>query len=336
MKYDSVILGGTFDHFHKGHAWFINQAFSIGKRVTIGLTQKNLHKNKCLSKTIESYSIRRNSLLDYLTKNKWEKKTKIIPISDIYGTTLIDKDIDAIIVSKATYNNAVKINKKRKEKQYPKLKIVLAPNILGNDKKIITSKRIRKGEINKDGYNYFSLFNNNNKLILPYLLRKTLKVPIGKIVKDKKIFEIIKKTKPIITIAIGDIVSKILIENKIIPDISIVDFKTRRKKIKMQDNLITTNYSIIKKCNNPAGTISKESALTIKNALNSFLETKKKQAVIIKGEEDLTALPSILFAPLNSLVLYGQHNLGTVLVYINQEKKNEVLKILKQFDIIRL
>ena len=151
MKYDFIILGGTFDHFHKGHEEFINLAFSIGRKVTIGLTQKSLHKNKYLSKTIESYSIRNKSLLDYLKKNKWEKKTKIIPISDIYGTTLIHKDIDVIIVSKATYNNAVKINKKRKEKQYPKLKIVVALNVLGNDKKIITSKRIRKGEINKDG-----------------------------------------------------------------------------------------------------------------------------------------------------------------------------------------
>lgn len=207
---------------------------------------------------------------------------------------------------------------------------------MGNDKKIITSKRIRKGEINKDGYNYFSLFKNNTKLLLPYFLRKTLRVPIGKIVKDKKIFEIIKKTKPIITIAVGDIVSKALIENEIIPDISIIDFKTRRKKIKIQDNIIARNYSIIKKCNNPAGTISKESALTIKNALNSILKTKKKQAIIIKGEEDLTALCAMLFAPLNSLVLYGQYNLGTIAVYISEEKKNEVLKILKQFDIIRL
>ena len=335
MKYNSIILGGTFDHFHKGHEGFITLAFSIGKKVTIGLTQKNLHKNKCLSQTIEGYSMRKKSLLDYLRKNKWTKQTKIIPISDIYGTTLIDKDIDAIIVSSATYNNAVKINKKREEKQYPKLKIIIAPNILGNDKKIITSERIRKGEINKDGYNYFSLFKNNKKLLLPYLLRETLRVPIGKIVKDKKIFKIIKETKPITTIAVGDIISRFLIENKIIPDISIVDFKTRRKKIKIQDNIITTSYSIIKKSNNPAGAISKESALIIKNALSSTLKTKKKQAVVIKGEEDLTALCAMLFAPLNSLVLYGQHSLGTVAVYISQEKKNEVLKILRQFDIIR-
>jgi len=69
----------------------------------------------------------------------------------------------------------VKINKKRKEKQYPKLKIVLAPNVLGNDKKIITSKRIRKGEINKDGYNYFSLFKNNKKLLFAQFIKKNIK-----------------------------------------------------------------------------------------------------------------------------------------------------------------
>ncbi len=123
-------------------------------------------------------------------------------------------------------------------------------------------------------FRYLKIIKN---FFLPNLLRKTLRVPIGKIVKGKEIFEIIKKTKPTITIAVGDIVSKSLIENKIIPDISIVDFKTRRKKIKIQDNIITTNYSVIKKCNNPAGAISKESALTINNALSYVLKTKKSR-----------------------------------------------------------
>ncbi|MGZ7117467.1 MAG: adenylyltransferase/cytidyltransferase family protein, partial [Methanobacterium sp.] len=30
MKFKNVAVGGTFDHFHKGHEKLINKAFEIG------------------------------------------------------------------------------------------------------------------------------------------------------------------------------------------------------------------------------------------------------------------------------------------------------------------
>jgi len=38
MKYQSVVLGGTFDHLHQGHQALLSKAFTIGNYVTIGLT----------------------------------------------------------------------------------------------------------------------------------------------------------------------------------------------------------------------------------------------------------------------------------------------------------
>ena len=54
--------------------------------------------------------------------------------------------------------------------------------------------------------------------------------------------------------------------------------------------------------------------------------------MIVKGEEDLLALPAILFAPLNSVVLYGQIDLGVVMVEVTEEKKKGVEEILKKFQ----
>ncbi|MGZ7050297.1 MAG: adenylyltransferase/cytidyltransferase family protein, partial [Methanobacterium sp.] len=38
MKFKNVAVGGTFDHFHKGHEKLINKAFEIGHNVLIGVT----------------------------------------------------------------------------------------------------------------------------------------------------------------------------------------------------------------------------------------------------------------------------------------------------------
>ena len=45
-------------------------------------------------------------------------------------------------------------------------------------------------------------------------------------------------------------------------------------------------------------------------------------------------LPAILVAPLSSLVLYGQYDLGVVAVKVTEEKKIEVWEVVKKFDIL--
>jgi uncharacterized protein (UPF0218 family) len=40
----------------------------------------------------------------------------------------------------------------------------------------------------------------------------------------------------------------------------------------------------------------------------------------------------MLLAPLNSIVLYGQSNLGVIIVQITEELKNKVEGILRQFE----
>ena len=37
MKYERVAVGGTFDHFHKGHEKLLNKAFEIGTYILVGV-----------------------------------------------------------------------------------------------------------------------------------------------------------------------------------------------------------------------------------------------------------------------------------------------------------
>lgn len=53
--------------------------------------------------------------------------------------------------------------------------------------------------------------------------------------------------------------------------------------------------------------------------------------LLVDGEEDLLALPAIVHAPIGGVVYYGQPQQGLVEVMVTEEKKREVLALLKQF-----
>ena len=52
--------------------------------------------------------------------------------------------------------------------------------------------------------------------------------------------------------------------------------------------------------------------------------------MLVDGEEDLLVLPVCLFAPENSVVMYGQPNEGLVIAEITDEVREKVQKIVNQ------
>jgi uncharacterized protein (UPF0218 family) len=71
---------------------------------------------------------------------------------------------------------------------------------------------------------------------------------------------------------------------------------------------------------NPAATLTKE----LMDLIGDSLKGKVRVKIIVDGEEDLATLPAILYAPLGSVVVYGQPNEGSVLVKVTPEKKRHV------------
>ena len=204
--YKNSVLGGTFDHFHLGHQKLIDAAFEQSKHVTIGLTKPVMYQNKFLSDTIEDYSIREADLKKYLKEKDFETRARIIPIVNIYGTTLEDKNIEAIFATEENLHNVNLINTKRKEIGFSKFKIITVPYIKDDNGKNITSERIRKGEIDRDGFVYKSIFDKKQVLTLPNDLRPTLQKQIGKVVKNTQdVLKLLNKNT--IVIAVGDIIA---------------------------------------------------------------------------------------------------------------------------------
>lgn len=329
-KYSQAIVGGTFDRFHVGHEKLLSTAFAQSENVTIGVSTEKLYRNKLLAGTIEEYTKREAYIKEYIKGQDFEKRASIVAIEDIYGTTLKQKDIDAIFVTEENSKAAHLINQKRLEIGFSPLEIIIVPYVYGEDGQVISSERIRKGEIDRVGKSYLSMFEERS-LTLPPHLRAILREPIGSIIQN--IGDVTKYLKEIpMIIAVGDIVALSLFEIGHQADVSVVDFKTRRHKLKEKEEVSLHSLNPTFSCKNPAGKIEKEATFLVGKAIESFLQTGEKQTVKIVGEEDLLTLPAILLAPLQSLVIYGLYDQGAVIVEVTEQRKQKIAEIVKKFE----
>ena len=58
------------------------------------------------------------------------------------------------------------------------------------------------------------------------------------------------------------------------------------------------------------------------------MDSDKPIQILVKGEEDLAALPAIAMAPLSSVIIYGLPDKGAVLVRVTESKKKEIQSLL--------
>jgi len=154
-------------------------------------------------------------------------------------------------------------------------------------------------------------------------MRDKLKKPLGLLIKDSDVTkESVLKNIPTgsFVISVGDATTERLIKYGIIPSLQIVDGLEKRIKRDMPSGDIKTSLN----CNNPPAEITIESVKTIKKAFQST----KPVRIAVNGEEDLLVLPVVVYAPQNSVVLYGQPNEGLVIVSINTEIRDKAQSVM--------
>ena len=148
--FDIVATGGTFDILHKGHHMLLLKAFEVGRHVIIGVSSDNYATLK-KKKITNDYSIRQEKLKKFIRENFNKSNYSIYQLNDFYGPTVLTRDVEAIVTTESTKENCVKINELRKSKGMPQLQIILVPLVEDKEGKVISSTRIREGEIDING-----------------------------------------------------------------------------------------------------------------------------------------------------------------------------------------
>ncbi|MEM2341918.1 MAG: phosphopantetheine adenylyltransferase [Candidatus Bathyarchaeia archaeon] len=151
LKFKVVAIGGTFDELHKGHKTLLKTAFAYGENVWIGLCTDEFAKKLRKNHEIAPYEERVNELKRFLNDLGASNRAKIIPLSDSYGPAAISTEIDAIVVSKETEPRAREINVLRVRNGLKPLEIIVIDMVPAEDQIPISTTRIRRGEIDREG-----------------------------------------------------------------------------------------------------------------------------------------------------------------------------------------
>lgn len=141
-------VGGTFNVIHKGHELLFETAFTVGDSVEVGLTSDQFAKG-IKSVPVLPYFQRKSNLAKFL--ERYGKPFDIVMISEMNGTAATSETMDAIVVSPETRRNAGEINEARRRNGLRPLKVFEIKGVKADDSGLISSTRIMKGEIDKDG-----------------------------------------------------------------------------------------------------------------------------------------------------------------------------------------
>ncbi len=160
-------------------------------------------------------------------------------------------------------------------------------------------------------------------LKLPETLRDALKNPLGTLLKEKNVTKenVLEFLLPgTYLVTIGDATTEKMLRFGITPSLQIVDGLEQRTKRNMPQNTSETKLF----CDNPAGQITAQSI----NVIRQAMKLTRPVQIVVNGEEDLLVMPVCIYAPNNTVILYGQPNEGLVVVVVTDEIRNKTKEIL--------
>lgn len=326
--YMRVCVAGTFDGLHKGHEILLTAAFTHGSHVVIALTSDAFVRQYKRSgeydprtynsdTQIRSYAARKKDLVEWLAKRNFSDRSEIISLETVVGPAAT-AEYDALIVTTQNRKNGEHINVLREQNGKPPLVLIDVPLVSAQDKQVISSTRVRSGEIDKSG-----------RMVMPDSMRKELSQPLGTVLVDSDSQrESWGRNRGCVTISVGDHTAKTLLDAGVVVSLIIIDNMVNRTAYTDLHPYLAKIRAPKRSVVSGPGYISREAIAVI----NAWAKDPRKQIVLeISGEEDLLTLPAITYAPVGSVLYYGQPNHGLVEVVVTPEKKTQVRGLLSKF-----
>ncbi len=165
-------------------------------------------------------------------------------------------------------------------------------------------------------------------------LRKELKKPLGRLIRGDipepyfQIKEELEGARYLVTV--GDVVTENVLKVGVQPHLAIYDHRTKRQEYSPD----IESDAVIMTVKNPPGTITKALLNAIKKGFG-LAERGRRVYIKVNGEEDLAAIPAVLYAPPGSIVLYGQPDEGVVLIKVTPKCKLKCGRIMSKMEVVR-
>lgn len=147
-----AVLGGTFDHFHLGHAALLSAAFRVGRSVSVGVTTDRYvtAHPKPFPARIQPYAVRRRALKRWIEREYPTRSYRLSPLENVFGRS-VEKGVDVLVLSADTLRGGRAVNAERRRLGRPPVPLEVVPVVLAEDLRPISSRRIRAGEIDRAG-----------------------------------------------------------------------------------------------------------------------------------------------------------------------------------------
>ncbi|MCX8204122.1 MAG: DUF359 domain-containing protein [Candidatus Nezhaarchaeota archaeon] len=168
-------------------------------------------------------------------------------------------------------------------------------------------------------------------LRLPSRLRPVLQRPLGRLLKGRveeiyaSLRSLVEEARPPRLVAVGDVVIEDSLRHGLSLDLAIGDLKTKRI---FRGSSFKGAFKEAVKVRNPAGLITIEACRQVARCL----EKGGGVLIEVEGEEDLLAIPCVIYAPVGSVVIYGQPDEGVVAMVVSEELKAFFKSLLDAFE----
>jgi len=149
-KFSLIAMGGTFDIIHRGHLTLLSTAFDISEKVIIGLTSDEFVEKKGKN-PIHKYDERLKNLISIIFTKFPNSYFEISQLDNDFGPAVLEKEVQALVVSDETRNQGDILNKLRSERDLSPVEVIVVPMTLAKDGERISTTRIKNSEIDSDG-----------------------------------------------------------------------------------------------------------------------------------------------------------------------------------------
>lgn len=147
-KYESVAVGGTFDHLHWGHKLLLSMtAYTASKKVVVGVTGSELLVNKKYAEALDTYDARVKNVCEFINYLRPGLPVEVYELTDMYGPTATVRELNALVVSLETKDGGGMVNEKRKELGFPPLDIIEVGLISSKISDKLSSTELRKEDL---------------------------------------------------------------------------------------------------------------------------------------------------------------------------------------------